>query len=391
MASRRRIVGTSISPRPPTSRVSPTSRACSATTPTPRPARVRALDFLKDAGDPATESRSAPRRVTPVLDRRRDLRVHRDVPGPCQDRPRRRLRRHADWFETLARAERSHAGRSEKGLDSLKLTAEADTRRFRGPREGRGHSATTYASGVKRARRVSVGPQVTLVFENRRHARSSRFKRCARRVAAGHISRTSSISTTRSSPTAAATLLVEITDEGRNIVMSSSGRLAGLRVAGGRRRNLPSASLDFRAVPERQAGGGAVPEALLSPSAREALTTAGKPRRRCRCSHPSDRSRSVPRRTVARRRSRKIPALARYFGSGMLRRILEDQAPQGGRRRRLGLARRSAGRRSLAVLLPTARSPSPAHVSIWGEPSSTSMVSPVELALGAGARRYRLC
>ena len=52
------------------------------------------FDFLAEVGDPVT---GVPVGATEdnlqVGDRRRDLRVHRDVPGLRQDRPRRRLRR----------------------------------------------------------------------------------------------------------------------------------------------------------------------------------------------------------------------------------------------------------------------------------------------------------
>ena len=51
------------------------------------------LDYLKQVGDPATGEPIGNTREEPEgVDRRRDLRVHQDVPGLRQDRARRGLR-----------------------------------------------------------------------------------------------------------------------------------------------------------------------------------------------------------------------------------------------------------------------------------------------------------
>ncbi len=70
------------------------------------------LDYLKEVGDPATG--------LPIGDtamnlkagrRRRDPRVHRHVPGMAKTARDEGFAEIADWFETLAKAEKSHAGR----------------------------------------------------------------------------------------------------------------------------------------------------------------------------------------------------------------------------------------------------------------------------------------
>ena len=52
-------------------------------------------------------------------DRRRDPRVHRHVSGHGEGRAGEGFEEIADWFETLAKAERSHANRFQKALDGL--------------------------------------------------------------------------------------------------------------------------------------------------------------------------------------------------------------------------------------------------------------------------------
>ena len=75
------------------------------------------FDFLREVGDPVTGTR-----VGPTEDNLKsavkggDLRIHRDVPGLCpHPRPTRASTRSQKWFETLARAEKSHAGRFTEG------------------------------------------------------------------------------------------------------------------------------------------------------------------------------------------------------------------------------------------------------------------------------------
>jgi len=51
--------------------------------------------------------------------RRRNARIHRHVSGHGEDGAHGGLRGIADWFETLAKAERSHANRFQKALDAL--------------------------------------------------------------------------------------------------------------------------------------------------------------------------------------------------------------------------------------------------------------------------------
>ena len=81
-----------------------------------------ATEFLEAVGDPATglpigETTSEPRRRR----RRRDARIYGYVSGHGASTAREEgFGEIADWFETLAKAERSHAGRFQKALDELK-------------------------------------------------------------------------------------------------------------------------------------------------------------------------------------------------------------------------------------------------------------------------------
>ena len=78
------------------------------------------LDYLKKVGDPATG--------LPIGDTQINLRaaIHGETheytdmyPGMARTARDEGFEEIADWFETLARAEKSHAGRFQKGLDSL--------------------------------------------------------------------------------------------------------------------------------------------------------------------------------------------------------------------------------------------------------------------------------
>jgi rubrerythrin len=78
------------------------------------------LDYLKKVGDPATGE--------PLGDTRLNLRAAiagetyeytEMYPGFAKTARDEGFEEIAEWFETLARAERSHAGRFQKGLDTL--------------------------------------------------------------------------------------------------------------------------------------------------------------------------------------------------------------------------------------------------------------------------------
>ncbi len=78
------------------------------------------LDYLKKVGDPATG--------LPLGDTKINLRaaIHGETheytdmyPGMARTARDEGYDEIADWFETLARAEKSHAGRFQKGLDSI--------------------------------------------------------------------------------------------------------------------------------------------------------------------------------------------------------------------------------------------------------------------------------
>jgi len=78
------------------------------------------LDYLKKVGDPATG--------LPIGDTKLNLKaaIHGETheytdmyPGMAKTAREEGFSEIADWFETLARAEKSHAGRFKKGLDTL--------------------------------------------------------------------------------------------------------------------------------------------------------------------------------------------------------------------------------------------------------------------------------
>lgn len=79
------------------------------------------LDFLADVGDPVTGE--------PIGDTAKNLKsaiagetyeYTEMYPGFAKTARAEGFDEVAEWFETLARAEKSHAGRFQKGLDSLK-------------------------------------------------------------------------------------------------------------------------------------------------------------------------------------------------------------------------------------------------------------------------------
>jgi rubrerythrin len=78
------------------------------------------LDYLKAVGDPATD--------LPIGDSQDNLKAaiagetheYTDMyPGMAKSAREEGFSEIADWFETLAKAEKSHAGRFQKGLDSI--------------------------------------------------------------------------------------------------------------------------------------------------------------------------------------------------------------------------------------------------------------------------------
>ena len=80
------------------------------------------LDFLKETGDPATGE--------PIGNTEANLKAavagetyeySEMYPGFARTARDEGFDELAEWFETLARAERSHAGRLSKGLDTLSL------------------------------------------------------------------------------------------------------------------------------------------------------------------------------------------------------------------------------------------------------------------------------
>ena len=78
------------------------------------------LEWLEQVGDPATGLPIGSTRDNLKACRcRRDPRVHRHVPGMAKTARDEGFDEIADWFETLAKAERSHANRYTKALNEL--------------------------------------------------------------------------------------------------------------------------------------------------------------------------------------------------------------------------------------------------------------------------------
>ncbi len=80
------------------------------------------MDFLKEAGDPVTG--------VPIGDTEKNLKSAVEgetyeytqmYPGFAKTAREEGFEEIAEWLETLARAEKSHAGRFQKGLDGLSL------------------------------------------------------------------------------------------------------------------------------------------------------------------------------------------------------------------------------------------------------------------------------
>jgi rubrerythrin len=80
------------------------------------------LDFLKESGDPATgEPIGATDLNLKAAIAGETYEYSEMYPGFARTARDEGFEEMAEWFETLARAERSHAGRFTKGLESLSL------------------------------------------------------------------------------------------------------------------------------------------------------------------------------------------------------------------------------------------------------------------------------
>ncbi len=78
------------------------------------------LDFLKPAGDPATDKPIGATDVNLVAAVAGETFEYTEMyPGMAKAARAENFDEIAEWFETLAKAERSHAGRFQKALDEL--------------------------------------------------------------------------------------------------------------------------------------------------------------------------------------------------------------------------------------------------------------------------------
>ena len=79
------------------------------------------LDYLKKVGDPATGLPMGDTKINLKAAIHGETHEYTDMyPGMARTAREEGFEEIADWFETLARAEKSHAGRFTKGLDTLK-------------------------------------------------------------------------------------------------------------------------------------------------------------------------------------------------------------------------------------------------------------------------------
>ena len=80
------------------------------------------MDFLKVVGDPATDvSFGSTRQNLQSAIEGETYEYTQMYPGFAKTAREEGFEEIAEWFETLARAERSHAGRFQKGLDTLNV------------------------------------------------------------------------------------------------------------------------------------------------------------------------------------------------------------------------------------------------------------------------------
>ena len=78
------------------------------------------LDYLKQAGDPATDKPIGPTSKNLAAAVAGETYEYTEMyPGFARTAREEGFDEIAEWFETLARAEKSHAGRFGKGLESL--------------------------------------------------------------------------------------------------------------------------------------------------------------------------------------------------------------------------------------------------------------------------------
>ncbi|HET8700266.1 MAG TPA: rubrerythrin family protein [Nitrococcus sp.] len=78
------------------------------------------MEFLQEVGDPATGEPFGPTRDNLKSAIAGETYEYTDMyPGMARTAREEGLEEIADWFETLAKAERSHAGRFKKALDGL--------------------------------------------------------------------------------------------------------------------------------------------------------------------------------------------------------------------------------------------------------------------------------
>ena len=78
------------------------------------------LDFLKSVGDPATDKPIGSTDKNLVAAVTGETYEYTQLyPGMAKTAREEQLDEIAEWFETLAKAERSHAGRFQKALDTL--------------------------------------------------------------------------------------------------------------------------------------------------------------------------------------------------------------------------------------------------------------------------------
>ena len=78
------------------------------------------LDYIRKVGDPATGLPIGPTQLNLKAAIHGETHEYTDMyPGMARVAREEGFDEIADWFETLARAEKSHAGRFQKGLDSI--------------------------------------------------------------------------------------------------------------------------------------------------------------------------------------------------------------------------------------------------------------------------------
>ena len=78
------------------------------------------LEFLEEVGDPATDLPIGPTQDNLKAAIAGETYEYTDMyPGMAKSAREEGLEEIADWFETLAKAEKSHAGRFQKALDAM--------------------------------------------------------------------------------------------------------------------------------------------------------------------------------------------------------------------------------------------------------------------------------